>query len=44
MRVLAVPNPRYPPGPEALAAADDVLPSLADLTPARIDPSSHVGA
>ena len=38
MRVLAVPNPRYPPGPEALAAADDVLSSLADLTPDRIDP------
>ena len=38
MRVLAVPNPHYPPGAEALAAADDVLASLADLTPSRIDP------
>ena len=38
MRVLAVPNPRYPPGDDALAAADDVLASLAELTPSRIDP------
>jgi HAD superfamily hydrolase (TIGR01509 family) len=38
LRVLAVPNPRYPPGDDALAAADDVLLSLADLTPSRIDP------
>jgi HAD superfamily hydrolase (TIGR01509 family) len=38
MRVLAVPNPHYPPGAEALAAADDVLASLADLIPSRIDP------
>jgi HAD superfamily hydrolase (TIGR01509 family) len=33
MRVLAVPNARYPPGPEALAAADLVLPTIAALTP-----------
>ena len=32
LRVLAIPNPRYPPAPEALAQADDVLASLDDLT------------
>ena len=35
MRVLALPNPDYPPDPEALAKADVVLDSLADLTPER---------
>jgi HAD superfamily hydrolase (TIGR01509 family) len=38
LRVLAIPNRRYPPDPDALAAADDVLSSLDDLTPDRIDP------
>jgi HAD superfamily hydrolase (TIGR01509 family) len=38
LRVLAIPNRRYPPDPDALAAADDVLSSLDDLTPNRIDP------
>jgi HAD superfamily hydrolase (TIGR01509 family) len=33
MRVVAVPNPRYPPGEETLAAADVVLDSLTSLTP-----------
>jgi HAD superfamily hydrolase (TIGR01509 family) len=32
MRVLAIPNPHYPPDEEALAYADVVLLSLADLT------------
>jgi HAD superfamily hydrolase (TIGR01509 family) len=36
MRVLAIPNPQYPPHDEALAAADDVLGSLAELTPEAI--------
>jgi HAD superfamily hydrolase (TIGR01509 family) len=36
MRVLAIPNPQYPPHDEALAAADDVLGSLAELTPDAI--------
>jgi HAD superfamily hydrolase (TIGR01509 family) len=35
MRVLALPNPHYPPAPEALAEADDVLGSLPELTPER---------
>jgi HAD superfamily hydrolase (TIGR01509 family) len=33
MRALAIPNPRYPPAEDALAAADDVLGSIAELTP-----------
>jgi HAD superfamily hydrolase (TIGR01509 family) len=32
MRVIAIPNPSYPPGPEALASADDVLDSIEELT------------
>jgi HAD superfamily hydrolase (TIGR01509 family) len=36
MRVLAIPNRRYPPAQEALAAADLVLGSLADLRPEAI--------
>ena len=32
MRVIAIPNRRYPPADEALAAADVVLESLADLS------------
>ena len=39
MRVLAIPNPTYPPDDEALAAADVVLESLAELTPEVVDPS-----
>jgi hypothetical protein len=31
--VLAVPNARYPPAPDALAVADAVLGSIADLDP-----------
>ncbi len=38
MRVVAVPNPAFPPGEDALGEADVVLPSLAELTPAVIDP------
>ena len=38
MRVVAVPNAGFPPGDEALAAADVVLPSLAELVPSAIDP------
>jgi HAD superfamily hydrolase (TIGR01509 family) len=33
MHVIAIPHPRYPPDPDALAAASLVLPSLAELTP-----------
>lgn len=37
MRVVAIPNPRYPPGEEALGAADIVLRSIRELTPATVD-------
>ena len=33
MRVVAIPNPSYPPDGDALAHADVVLGSLAELTP-----------
>lgn len=33
MRVIAIPNPHYPPPAEALRVADVVLGSIADLTP-----------
>jgi HAD superfamily hydrolase (TIGR01509 family) len=36
MRVVAVPNRRFPPGHEALQRADVVLESLADLTPEAV--------
>ncbi|MDQ3380579.1 MAG: HAD family phosphatase [Actinomycetota bacterium] len=36
LRVVAIPNRRYPPPAEALALADAVLDSLADLTPAIV--------
>jgi hypothetical protein len=36
MRVLALPNPHYPPADEALAQAHGVISSLAELTPERI--------
>jgi HAD superfamily hydrolase (TIGR01509 family) len=36
MRVLALPNPHYPPDPGALAEADDVVGSLHDLTVERL--------
>jgi HAD superfamily hydrolase (TIGR01509 family) len=36
MRVVAIPNRRYPPPPEALALADVVLESLGELTPATL--------
>ena len=32
LRVIAIPQPQYPPDPDALAQADLVLPSLAGLT------------
>jgi len=36
LHVIAVPHPQYPPDPDALAAAAQVLPALADLTPAVV--------
>jgi HAD superfamily hydrolase (TIGR01509 family) len=37
MRVLAIPNPHFPPDPEALADADVVLHSIGELTPEVIE-------
>ena len=37
MRVVAIPNTRYPPGEEALAAADVVIRSITELTPETVD-------
>jgi len=36
MRVIAIPNPHYPPSEDTLALADVVLQSLDELTPERI--------
>jgi HAD superfamily hydrolase (TIGR01509 family) len=36
MRVIAIPNPSYPPDPDALARADVVIRSLDELTPALV--------
>jgi HAD superfamily hydrolase (TIGR01509 family) len=37
MRVLAVPNPRFPPADDALAAADVILASVAEITPEAVE-------
>jgi HAD superfamily hydrolase (TIGR01509 family) len=39
LRVIAIPNREFPPGPEAVTAADVALESLDQLSPAVIDPS-----
>ncbi|MGD9695916.1 MAG: HAD family hydrolase [Thermoleophilia bacterium] len=39
MRVVAIPNPIYPPSPEALGVADVVLPDARALTPEAIEPA-----
>jgi HAD superfamily hydrolase (TIGR01509 family) len=36
MRVIAIPNPHFPPDAESLALADVTLGSLAELTPATV--------
>jgi beta-phosphoglucomutase-like phosphatase (HAD superfamily) len=33
MRVVAIPNPHFPPDAEAMAAADVVIASIDELTP-----------
>jgi len=40
MRVVAIPNPHFPPGEEALAEADVVLRSLVELTPSVFESAS----
>jgi HAD superfamily hydrolase (TIGR01509 family) len=37
MKVVAVPNPHFPPDAEALALADAVVPSTRELTPELLD-------
>jgi HAD superfamily hydrolase (TIGR01509 family) len=39
MRVLAIPNPHFPPAEDALALADAVLPDLDALTPVAVYPT-----
>jgi HAD superfamily hydrolase (TIGR01509 family) len=39
MRVVAVPNPQFPPADEALEAADVVLASVAEITPEVVEGS-----
>jgi HAD superfamily hydrolase (TIGR01509 family) len=38
MRVVAIPNRHFPPGEDALAQADVVLDSLAELSPGAVEP------
>jgi HAD superfamily hydrolase (TIGR01509 family) len=38
MRVVAIPNPAFPPGDDALATADVVLESIEDLSPESVSP------
>jgi HAD superfamily hydrolase (TIGR01509 family) len=38
MRVIAIPNPHFPPGEEALRQADVVVDSLSELTPEPVEP------
>jgi HAD superfamily hydrolase (TIGR01509 family) len=40
MSVIAVPNKEFPPSQDAIALADDVVQSLAELTPERVDRSA----
>jgi HAD superfamily hydrolase (TIGR01509 family) len=37
MRILAIPNPQYPPAEAALSLADDLLESISELTPERVE-------
>ena len=39
MRVIAIPNPQYPPADNALAVADVVLPATTALTPEAVEAS-----
>jgi HAD superfamily hydrolase (TIGR01509 family) len=43
MRVIAIPNPHFPPGPEALTEPDVVLKSLEELMPEAVEPSANAG-
>jgi hypothetical protein len=43
MRVVAIPNKRFPPGEEALAAAEVVLHSIVDLAPHAVEAGAEAG-
>src|SRR5919206_3124600 len=43
MWVVAIPNPRYPPGEETLATADIVLESITELAAVTIDDNGSLG-
>jgi HAD superfamily hydrolase (TIGR01509 family) len=43
MRVIAIPNPAFPPGDDALAAADVVLQSIRELEPAVVSSEPENG-
>ena len=40
MRTIAIPNPAFPPGDDALAAADVVIDSVRELAPDVVEPSA----
>ena len=42
MRVVAIPNTRYPPGEEALAAADVEIRSVSELTPEVVEAGARM--
>jgi HAD superfamily hydrolase (TIGR01509 family) len=44
MTVLAIPNPHFPPGADALALADATLPSLEELTPEAVRAAGSAAA
>jgi hypothetical protein len=44
MYVVAIPNPHYPPSDDVLAAADDVLHSVDELTVERLSASGRAGS
>jgi beta-phosphoglucomutase-like phosphatase (HAD superfamily) len=44
LRVIAIPQPQYPPDPDALALASLVLPSLAELTTDAIANTKESGS
>jgi beta-phosphoglucomutase-like phosphatase (HAD superfamily) len=43
MRVVAIPNKRFPPGEEALAAAEVVLQSIIELAPHAVEAGAEAG-
>jgi HAD superfamily hydrolase (TIGR01509 family) len=44
LRVVAVPNPRFPPDPETLELAAATVPGIADVTPALVERAAAIPA